>query len=159
MLWSAQEVSPLTPTAPRITLPGPYSAKPPPNTFTPPIFWPTMGSNAVPYCDEDPPYATPVSTGLLACNPYRLPPGCTAEYKFAVDNASPCACPEPPLLDDESRLNAFAVFAFCAEITRLPGHCAPRFTPLNATAQTIPSRSTIVPHIWLFNPLASVAVA
>jgi hypothetical protein len=96
---------------------------------------------------------------LLACSPYRLPPGCTAEYKFAVDSDNPFACPDPPLLDDASRLNAFAVFAFCAAIALLPGHCAPRFTPVNATAHTTPSRSTIVPHIWLFNPLDSVAVA
>jgi hypothetical protein len=37
-------------------------------------------------------------------------PGCTAAHRFAVDSARP------------GRLNAFAVFAFCAEITRLPGH-------------------------------------
>ena len=52
-----------------------------------------------------------------------------------------------PLADELSRLKAFAVFAFCAEITRLPGHCAPRLTPENATAQTMPSRSTMVAHI------------
>ena len=69
------------------------------------------------------------------------------EYKFAVDSDNPFACPDPALFDEASRLNAFAVFAFCAEITLLPGHCAPRFTPVNATAHTTPSRSTIVPHI------------
>src|SRR5215469_9024801 len=99
------------------------------------------------------------STGLLCCKPYRLPPGCTAEYRFAVDRARPFACPEPPLNEEESRLNAFAVLAFCAEITLLPGHWAPRFTPENATAHTTPSRSTMVAHIWLFNPLVSAAVA
>ena len=57
-------------------------------------------------------YATLVSTGLLNCNPKRLPPGCTAEYRLAVESDKPLGCPEPPLLDDESRLNAFAVFAF-----------------------------------------------
>jgi hypothetical protein len=31
-------------------------------------------------------------------------------------------------------LKAFAVLAFCAEITRLPGHCDPRSTPEKATA-------------------------
>src|SRR5215469_2079623 len=99
------------------------------------------------------------STGLLCCKPYRLPPGCTAEYRFAVDRARPFACPEPPLNEEESRLNAFAVLAFCAEITLLPGHWAPRFTPENATAHTTPSRSTMVAHIWLFNPLVSVGLA
>ena len=39
------------------------------------------------------------------------------------------------------------MLAFCAEITRLPGHCAPRSPPENATAQTIPSRSTTVAHM------------
>jgi hypothetical protein len=47
---------------------------------------------------------------LLAWRPKRLPPGCTAVYRFAVESASP------------GRLNALAVLAFCAEITRLPGH-------------------------------------
>src|ERR1700682_2849091 len=67
--------------------------------------------------------------------------------------------PDPSLLEEESRLKAFAVFAFCAEMTRLPGHCAPRLTPVNATAQTVPSRSTMVPHIWLLRPLVSACVA
>ena len=40
------------------------------------------------------------------------------------------------------RLNALAVLAFCAEITRLPGHWSPRLLPLNATAHTMPSRFT-----------------
>ena len=39
------------------------------------------------------------------------------------------------------------VIDLCAEMTRLPGHCAPRLMPENATAQTTPSRSTMVPHI------------
>ena len=42
------------PHPPTIFLPGPYSAKPPPNTFTPPITFPTMGSWAVPYLDDGP---------------------------------------------------------------------------------------------------------
>ena len=63
------------------------------------------------------------------------------------------------LLDELSRLKALAVLAFCAEMTRLPGHCAPRFTPEKATAQTAPSRFTRVAHIWLFKPLVSAAVA
>ena len=42
-----------------------------------------------------------------------------------------------PLLDElASRLNALAVLAFCAEMTRLPGHWAPRLVPENATAHT-----------------------
>ena len=58
-----------------------------------------------------------------------------------------------------SRLNEFAVLAFCAEMTRLPGHCGPRFVPVNATAQTIPSRSTMAPHMFMIRPLPSVLVA
>src|SRR5207248_2305742 len=61
-------------------------------------------------------------------------------YRLAVESANP------------SRLNAFAVLAFCAEITRLPGHCAPRSPPENATAHTIPSRSTMVAHMLKFRP-------
>src|ERR1044072_5201670 len=53
-------------------------------------------------------YATAGFTGLLSCNPNRLPPGCVAEKRLAVDSAKP------------GRLNALAVLAFCAEITRLP---------------------------------------
>ena len=48
-----------------------------------------------------------MATGLLNCRPNKLPPGCTAEKRFAVDTANP------------GRLNALAVFAFCAEMTRL----------------------------------------
>src|SRR5207342_3484486 len=50
------------------------------------------------------------------------------------------------------RLKAFAVLAFCAEITRLPGHWLPRLAPVNATAQTTPSRLTTVPHISRLKP-------
>lgn len=39
-------------------------------------------------------------------------PGCTAEYRLAVDNANPLGCPEPPLLEVESKLRDEAVFAF-----------------------------------------------
>src|SRR5438067_5148658 len=49
-------------------------------------------------------------------------------------------------------LNAFAVLAFSAEISRLPVHCAARFGPVKTTAQTMPSRFTTVPHIWLPSP-------
>jgi hypothetical protein len=76
-----------------------------------------------------------------------------------VDSARPFGCPEPLLNELLSRLNAVAVLAFCAEITRLPGHWAAAFTPENATAQTRPSRFTIVAHIWLFSPLVSAATA
>jgi hypothetical protein len=31
---------------------------------------------------------------------------------LAVESAKPLGCPDPPLFDDASRLNAFAVFAF-----------------------------------------------
>ncbi len=76
-----------------------------------------------------------------------------------MDSAKPPAWPEPLLLDEASRLKALAVLAFCAEMTRLPGHWAPRLTPEKATAQTTPSRLTRVAHIWLFRPLVSAAVA
>jgi integral membrane sensor domain MASE1 len=58
-----------------------------------------------------------------------------------------------------SRLNAFAVLAFCAEITRLPGHCAALWFPEKATAHTTPSRFTTVAHIWLLRPLVSACTA
>jgi len=32
------------------------------------------------------------------------------------------------------KLKAFAVFAFCAEMTRLPGHCEPRHQANHAVA-------------------------
>ena len=66
-----------------------------------------MGSADVPNLDDGPLYAAPVSTGLLSCRPNSEPPGCTAAHRLAVDNARP------------GRLNELAVFAFCAEITRL----------------------------------------
>jgi hypothetical protein len=42
----------------------------------------------------------------------------------AVDSDKPLGCPDPLLLEEASRLNEFAVLAFCAEITRPPaiGH-------------------------------------
>src|SRR5260370_18473132 len=79
--------------------------------------------------------------------------------RFAVDSAKPAGWAEPLLLDEASRLKALAVFAFCAEMARLPGPWAPRFTPEKATAQTTPSRLTMVAPIWLFRPLVSAAVA
>src|SRR5918994_7604876 len=100
-----------------------------------------------------------VSTGLLSCRPKRLPPGCTAEKRFAVESARPGGWPDAPEFDVESRVSELAVFAFCAEITRLAGHCAARSDPENATAHTTPSRSTMVAHMWLFRPLFSSAVA
>jgi hypothetical protein len=63
------------------------------------------------------------------------------------------------LADERSRLNEFAVLAFCAEITRLPGHCAPRSVPENAIAHTTPSLLTTVAHIWKLRPLVSAATA
>src|ERR1700716_1402708 len=44
-------------------------------------------------------------------------------------------------------------------MTRLPGPRAKRAATEKATAQTTPSRSTIVAHMWLFSPLFSSAVA
>lgn len=54
MLWSAHDVSPLTPIAPTSTLEALYIARPPPNTFTPPILAPTSGSVAVPNFADGP---------------------------------------------------------------------------------------------------------
>src|SRR2546427_6046538 len=88
-MWSVQEVSPLTPTPPTLLPPVVYNASPPPNTLTPPTRSPTSGSFAAPNAFACPWYAGPASTGLLCWRPYKLPPGCTAEYRFAVDNASP----------------------------------------------------------------------
>lgn len=65
----------------------------------------------------------------------------------------------PPLTAEVSRLKALAVFAFCAEMTRLPGHRAPRLIPVNATAHTTPSRFTMLPHMFMFRPDPSVLVA
>ena len=83
----------------------------------------------------------------------------TAENRFAVESARPFAAPELLLDEDASRLNRFAVLAFWAEITRLPVHWAPRFAPENATAQTLPSRSTRVAHMFRFKPLVSADTA
>src|SRR5215475_7920789 len=139
-------------------------ARPPPKTFTPPMRLPSIGSEPVPnerlltgaglkLAWVRPlifgllPYATSVSTGLLCCRPYRLPPGCTAENKFAVDKARPDGKALPAGVAPCPRLKSFAVFAFCAEITRLPNHCDVNWLPENATAQTVPSRSTMVRHM------------
>ncbi|OFW17245.1 MAG: hypothetical protein A3H29_00280 [Acidobacteria bacterium RIFCSPLOWO2_02_FULL_67_21] len=50
------------------------------------------------------------------------------------------------------RLNAFAVVAFCAEMTLLPGHWSSRVVPVNTTTQTTPSRFTTGPHIGFPKP-------
>jgi hypothetical protein len=68
------------------------------------------------------------------------PPGCAPAYKFPVDIAK------------FDVLKALAVLAFTAAITRLPGHCAARFGPLKAIAQTTPSRFTTAAHSWLPSP-------
>src|SRR5512134_932453 len=78
---------------------------------------------------------------------------------LAVDRASPLGWPDPPLAEELSRLKALAVLAFCAEITRLPGHWLPLLVPEKATAQTTPSRSTMVAHMLLFSPLSSASTA
>ena len=44
------------------------------------------------------------------------------------------------------------MFAFCAEMTRLPGHWSPRSLPVNATAHTTPSRLTTVAHMSRLKP-------
>ena len=66
---------------------------------------------------------------------------------FAVDSASP------------GKLKALAVLAFCAEMTRLPGHWSPRLSPVKATAHTTPSRLTTVAHICNPNPPFACACA
>ena len=76
-----------------------------------------------------------------------------------MERTRPLAFPDPALLEVESRLKALAVLAFWAEITRLPGHWEPALVPLKATAQTTPSRSTMVAHMCRLRPLASVRVA
>ena len=45
------------------------------------------------------------------------------------------------------RLKALAVFAFCAEMMRLPSHWSVYWLPENATAQTVPSLATTVAHM------------
>ena len=77
----------------------------------------------------------PSFTGLLSCRPKRLPPGWVAAYRLAVDRAKLV------------RLKAFAVLAFCAEMTRLPGHSSVGDSPVKTTSMTTPRRSTIVPHM------------
>ena len=76
-----------------------------------------------------------------------------------MESARPAPTPEPALAEDLSRLNEFAVLAFCAEMTRLPGHCAPRSVPEKAMAHTTPSLFTTVAHIWRSRPLDSAATA
>ena len=44
-------------------------------------------------------------------------------------------------------------------MTRLPAHYDPLSAPEKATAQTTPSRSTIVAHIFKLNPVESAATA
>src|SRR5436305_6855581 len=50
------------------------------------------------------------------------------------------------------RLNAFAVFAFAIDMARLPGHWSETWSPLNALAQTMPSRRTMAAHSWFSKP-------
>ena len=79
-------------------------------------------------------------TGLLACKPNRLCPGWTAVNRLAVDKAK------------AGRLKALAVLAFCAEMTRLPGHWSPGVSPERVTMTTTPERSTIVAHMFKPKP-------
>src|SRR4051794_29657644 len=105
----------------------------------PPIRLPSSGSLAVPYEFGLPPYAVEASTGLLSCKPNKLPPGCTAAYRLAVES------------DKLRLLKAFAVLAFCAEITRLPNQMSDVTSSPSAsdvvTAQIRPVPSTRVSHI------------
>src|SRR6185437_16931560 len=95
--------------------------------------FPTIGSSACPNFVGGPAKAA-VGFGPIIASPYKLPPGCAAEYKFPLDRAK------------LSRLRALAVLAFSAAISRLPGHCAERLGPLNTTAQIVPSRLTTAAH-------------
>src|ERR1051326_376205 len=135
MMWSVQDVSPLSPSAPKIFPLLSYKARPPAKTMTPPTGFPTSGSLEVPKSSGLPAYAACGFGGDEVVNPKRLPPGCEPAYRFAVDKAK------------LGPLSAFAVFAFSAAIILLPGHCAPRSGPLKVTAHTITSRFTTTAHI------------
>ncbi len=45
------------------------------------------------------------------------------------------------------KLKAFAVLAFCAEMTLLPGHCEPRSSPVKATAHDAVAIDDRSPHV------------
>jgi hypothetical protein len=61
--------------------------------------------------------------------------------------------------DPAVRLNRFAAFAFCAEMSRVLSHCEPvGESPLFATAQTMPLLSTIVAHMSLWSPTGEVSM-
>src|SRR4029077_4937187 len=51
------------------------------------------------------------------------------------------------MCEPSPRLRLFAVVAFCAEMTRLASHWSVYWEPENATAQTVPSFATSVPHM------------
>src|SRR6478609_9151775 len=51
------------------------------------------------------------------------------------------------MCEPSPRLRLFAVVAFCAEMTRLASHWSVYSEPENATAQTVPSFATSVPHM------------
>jgi hypothetical protein len=76
----------------------------------------------------------PGSTGMPCCRPYRVPPGCTAENRLAVDSARPCAAtlgrPKPPLTRRSlraQRSNLVPIRAPQPEIASSPS--APRNDP------------------------------
>ena len=75
-----------------------------------------------------------------------------------MDSTKPCASPEPPLLEEASRLKAFAVLAFYAnDLAAAPPGAA--IDTRECAAHATPSRFTMAAHILLFRPLVSVAVA
>ena len=59
---------------------------------------------------------------IAVLQPVEIPPGCTAEYKFAVDKAKPVGAKLVPGGAPLLRLKSLAVLAFCAEMMRLPSH-------------------------------------
>src|SRR5438270_897211 len=93
----------------------------------------------------------------------RLCQGVTTGSGFFVasDVFRHIGCPKPPLLTPLSSMSKTILSGRVAspETPRLPGPWAPRVAPENATAHTMPSRSTRVAHIWLFRPLVSVLTA
>ncbi len=59
---------------------------------------------------------------IAVLQPIEAPARLDRRVQVAVERAKPWGCPEPLLDELLSRLKALAVLAFCAEITRLPGH-------------------------------------
>src|SRR6058998_1545816 len=124
MAWSAQELSPLTPSPP-MTCPFWYSATPPPKVMMPP------GNLPIPV----PGGSKRGLNGFELFSPYSDPPGWVGAYRLAVDSAS-------ALL-----LKSLAVSAFAIAMARLPGQASPLVAFVLMTEQRRPCRSTTADHI------------